>query len=299
MQYTNRLNLPKSVVNAVTRDPYDNKGTLSVTTLIKPPQMRILELRHKDEIVEDVSDRLWSLYGQSVHHILERCVDDGDIAEQRIHAEIGGVRVSGQFDLLTVLRALQDFKMTSVWAIKDALANGKKEWEQQLNLLAVLVRKDDLMPHPKKLQIVAFAKDWRNSEMLRDFSGYPNKVEVIDVPMWKPEEAMDFMEKRVLLHQSAEKGLIVECTDEERWKKDDVWAVMKKGRKSALRLLGSEFDAVVWCVDNGHTNSAEMIDGNLTGDLKTGISIELRPGSYVRCENYCSCSEFCPQFNIR
>ena len=58
---TNNLNLPRSIVAAVTNDPY-TKGhsDISVTTLIQPPYLR--KLRESGvEIVEDVSDRIWSL----------------------------------------------------------------------------------------------------------------------------------------------------------------------------------------------------------------------------------------------
>jgi len=297
MKLTNKYGLPRSIVNAVGRDPYSNKGTLSVTTLIKPPQMVYLERKHFDEIEEDVSDKIWSLLGQSVHHILERAVDEGDTSEQRLYAEIGGVKVSGQFDLFTREAALQDFKVTSVWAVKDALKQGKDEWSQQLNLLATLARINGLTP--ARLQIVAICKDWRRIEMMR-YDDYPKKVEVIDIPMWLPEKSLEFMKERIALHQDAQNGHVCLCTPEERWYTGDKYAVMKKGRKSALRLLDSKLKAMGWCFDNGHfhqmyKDGEEMPDQILDCVLTAGITIEHRPGKYNRCD-YCSASQFCKQY---
>lgn len=287
MKLTNKQNLPQSVINAVKRDPYNNQGTLSVTTLIKPPQMVRLEKEHFNEIEHDVSDSLWALYGQSIHHILERSVGVGDRAEERLYMDVDGVKISGQFDLFTKENILQDYKFTSVWSVKDCLKNGKTEWEQQLNILAALFAHTYGLYFVKKLQIIAFCRDWRNSEMLRDPQGYPRKVEVIDVPMWSTEEAMNFIKERIWLHKQEDPE---PCTDEERWIVPGKWAVMKKGRKSALRLLDTEGHALQWCLENGHVKNEDA-------KLVAGIIIEERPTKYNRCEGYCNCSKFCPQFN--
>ena len=72
MKYTNKLNLPQPLVSAIVNDKYDS-GTsdISVTSLLKPYQLRALE-RHHDKLTEDIADRIWSLLGQVIHGILER-----------------------------------------------------------------------------------------------------------------------------------------------------------------------------------------------------------------------------------
>ena len=72
MQLTNAMQLPDTIVEAVKADNYHQDGHISVTGLIQPPRQRQLYERHKDLIVEDVSDRVWMLMGSNVHHILER-----------------------------------------------------------------------------------------------------------------------------------------------------------------------------------------------------------------------------------
>jgi methionine salvage enolase-phosphatase E1 len=56
-----------------------------------------------------------------------------------------------------------------------------------------------------------------------------------------------------------------------------VFAVMKKGRKRALRLLESESEA------------------NALASEESGY-IEFRVGESKRCQNYCNVAKFCTQF---
>jgi hypothetical protein len=69
------------------------------------------------------------------------------------------------------------------------------------------------------------------------------------------------------------------CTDEDRWKKEDSFAVMKTGRKTAMRVLSTLPEAKQWMTQNG------------------GTHVDIRKGEYTRCENYCNVSTFCPLFN--
>jgi hypothetical protein len=287
---TNTLDLPQSIANAVAYPSYSSGGSdITVTQLIKPPQMVLLEKENRKRVVEDVSDRIWALFGSATHYILEKAVGDGDIAEQRVFMTINDWKVSGQFDLITQNLALQDFKTTSVWSVMDAIKNGKSEWGQQLNLLAALVRQDAVLPNPSRLQIVAICRDWRNAESLRN-PDYPRKVEIIDIPLWESRKAEAFLIDQVRLHQDAQlKGIVPACTDEERWYRGEKWAVMKKGRKSALRLLDTKEQANIWALEN--KLFLEEAD-----TLKNGITIEHRAGTYGRCEQYCNAAPFCSQF---
>ncbi len=97
--YTNRANLPDAIVAAVVNDAY-TKGNaeISVTGLLKPPRQAVLEAKHQDEITQDVSERVWSLLGQSVHSILEQANRRG-IAERRLSIACEGWTISGGMDL--------------------------------------------------------------------------------------------------------------------------------------------------------------------------------------------------------
>ncbi len=276
MALTNRLGLPSTIVRAVASDPYKGGGDISVTKLIAPPYQRKLQQQHQP--VEDVADRIWALMGQIGHAILERVPTDESTAvrEERLFTSCRGWTVSGQFDLIED-GTLTDFKFTSVWTAKDG---GKAEWEQQLNLLRLLAYRKAAETGDQryvigKLQIVAVFRDWRKSQVSDD-TDYPKaQVAVIPIPLWTLADTERFLEERVALHQNAEPE---PCTDAERWKRPDQYAVMKVNGKRAVKVYDQLHEATA------HVDRA--------GD-KT-LFIEHRAGEFVRCSSYCSVSPHCP-----
>src|SRR3989304_3857845 len=115
MKLTNRANLPQAMMNAVSNDGYRQAEGISVTRLIDSPLVRHLRSLHHDSIEEDVSDRIWALFGQVVHTILERANTTG-MVEQRLYATVEGKTISGQFDHLEN-GILTDWKLPSVWSV--------------------------------------------------------------------------------------------------------------------------------------------------------------------------------------
>ena len=102
MKLTNKYGLPEAFVRAVENDPYTKGGAdFSITQLISPARIGVLEQRHYAEIEEGASDRVFSLLGQSVHHMLERLRRDCDLVEKRFFATFLDYSVSGQIDLLS------------------------------------------------------------------------------------------------------------------------------------------------------------------------------------------------------
>ncbi|MBK1733636.1 hypothetical protein [Thiococcus pfennigii] len=280
MRITNHANLPEAIVEAIRRDPYDaGPCDISLTRLIGPPQIRILERRHDEAIEEDAADRIWALVGQIGHGILERA-ENTAIAERRLFADVAGWRISGQLDRLVVLPdgRLQDYKFTSVWACQDG---PKEEWVAQLNALRWLLHANGYPP-TRTLEIVAILRDWSRGKA-RAGGGYPrHQVRVLPVGLWTLEEAESYLIGRVRLHQAAEAAAaegrpLPECTPEERWARPDTYAVRKPGRKTALRVFERAAEA--------HALAAATPDGY----------VEARPGEAVRCAGYCAVAPFCAQ----
>jgi hypothetical protein len=280
MKITNKSCLPEALVKAVSNDPYVKADDdISTTQLIDSPQIRALKRENSEEIEEDVSDRIWALLGQSIHTILERANLTGQV-EQRLFATFDEIVVSGQFDHLEN-EILSDYKLTSVWAV----IYGKVEWEYQLNVLTALCRANGLIV--SKLQVVAILRDWQRSKAGKD--GYPElQVVTIPITLWTEEHAQNYIKQRLDLHFNDN---TFKCTDEERWYRGEKWAVMKKGRKTALRLLDTEEEAKEWCLFNGN---AKETDYGFA--IASNITIEHRPGIYNRCENYCSVNRWCHQY---
>lgn len=278
MNITNNLNLPEPLVRAVSRHPRERKpNSISVSELIQPPQLRALSVKYDAELSEDAGDRIWALLGTLMHHALEKNAKglSNVMAEQELKTMVFGWEVVGHYDLSEMVldgELLTDYKLTSVWAVKDGV---KSEWEQQLNIYAQLIRLAGR--RVDQLQVVAIGRDWSKNKAKYDPSYPQEQVKVMSVPLWTQLEACEFMEERVILHQQAANGEWPECTPEERWVKDTKFAVMKTGAKKAVRLYDNNAAALT------HANSDSM------------LYVQHRPGASIRCESYCSVANVCPQ----
>lgn len=277
MEFTNLQGLPEPLVRAVTNDPYQRgeRTDFSVTQLLGPPRIRILRKRHSHEMTEDVSDRIYALLGQSVHTVLERAEVEGALAEVRLYAEIDGLTISGQLDRAVFFPdgLLQDYKLTSIWAVTGDI---KPEWEQQLNLLAFLLRENG--HEVNRAQIVVIFRDWSKSRARKD-KGYPqHQARPIDVDLWSHDLCLSFLKERIRVHTEAEWSL-PECTPEDRWYRGEQWAVKKRGNKRATKNFDFSDQAEKFAKEKG-----------------PGYGVEYRPGTNVRCEDYCSVSQFCSQW---
>ncbi len=281
MKITNRHNLPEAIYRAAKRDDYTRGDSrVSVTQLIGSPRISALRAKHHADMTTDVVDRIWSMLGSAVHHLLERGADEGQVAEERLFADVAGWRVSGGIDVQDLPHVIRDYKVTSVWSVMY----DKPEWSQQLNLYAYLVRVNKGV-QVQRLEICAILRDWRRADADRD-SSYPQQpIMIVPVEVWTPEEQDRYIDERVRLHQSAqadqELGEELDlCTDEERWMRGAKWAVMKRGAKRALRVFDTHAEAHAY---------AQTVLGV--------ISIEHRPAEPKRCTgNYCGVADYCSQF---
>jgi hypothetical protein len=271
MNLTNVHDLPQALVDAVRNDPYTGGGDISVTKLIDSPQRRVLLKQYKDSIVEDVTERIWSLLGQAVHTILERA-NKSDVVEERLFAEVDGWSLSGQFDRMDLHKTtLDDYKCTSTYKV---MMSDMIDWERQLNVLRWLAHQNGYTVD--KLRIIAILRDWRKADA-KHKQGYPQQpVATIDIPVWPLEETYQYIRSRISIHQNAEAGMATECTNEERWYTGTTYALKKVGGKRALKV----------------SERKEELESQLTD----GTFIEERPGLYRRCAEYCEVANFCTQY---
>jgi len=276
---TNRAGLPDAIVRAVSNDGYTRgESDITVTQLIDPPRKVTLATQHADEITEDAADLIWRLMGQIIHMILERA-DHAALAERlyvNVDGPLGPWRVGGKTDSVVVDEqadawAISDYKLTSVWAV----IYGRAEWEEQLNLYAHLFRANGFKV--SSLEIVAMLRDWSKTEAARN-PDYPTEQVVrIPIPLWPDAQAQEYLTERVRVHQLARETL-PECSPAERWAKPDRWALMKDGRKSAVKLFDDQ------------TVARDVLE--LAGK---GHSVVKRPGASTRCAFYCNAAPFCDQ----
>lgn len=270
---TNKLRLPDPIVAAISNDSYTKGGAdFSVTELLNPPQVVRLRNQHASEIVEDASDRIWALLGQAVHAVIERAGSNSadTISEITLVTDFEGTTLKGTFDSLTISSGeMNDFKVTTVWKVLNNSVPW--EWLWQTNIYRWMLWREKGI-EVGSIAIIAILRDWSKREASRR-QDYPQAQAVrLEVPIIPFDEVEAFVRDRIALHAD----ITVGCSDEDIWAKPSKWALMKPGRKTALKLY----------------DSAEEAEAAKT----TGLYVEYRPGSATRCESYCPVSTFCSQW---
>lgn len=226
-----------------------------------------------DQIQVDVDDFIAAGFGTAWHRYMAPFVTQvpGWYSEQTLQMQQGNMTIQGTLDLRCVAGAIEDFKCTSAWAF----VFGKPEWEQQLNVYALLCRANNIPV--TSLTINAFLKDWSDRNVHQYAPAYPDRpFHTVRIPLWNMEQQKKFVADKVADHLNGMRP----CTPEEMWQRPSTWAVLKPNMKKAMRVLDSEIGALNWLGAN--TNKA------------TNAYIQHRPGSCRRCESYCMVRSVCP-----
>ena len=290
MKFTNKFNLPQTFVNVIHRPTYSKgKAHISATEIINSPRIVQLKKKYWDEIEQDASEMVWSLFGSAVHNILEHGKGDNHVVEERLHLEFEGWRISGAIDLQEVepngTITISDYKVTGAWAVM----NEKDDWHRQLNIYAWMVEKVKKVP-VGKLQIIAIIRDW-SARDAQTKENYPNSpVATIDIPLWSFEEREKFMTKRIYEHGTAlfemeTDGDLPDCTAEEMWEKKTSYALKKDGNVRAKSVHETQEAA-----------EEALVKALGTAKKNEGFSIEIRQGERTRCKSYCQVASFCNQY---
>lgn len=282
MKITNKTNLPIPIYNAIKKGWYTEiiePNTYSATSLLKPNKLYWLEKRYADKLTEDASERIWALMGSVMHNVLERGEDEDSLQECRLFMDVEGGTVHGAFDYFQN-HIISDYKFTSVWNVVFK-ENKIKEWTEQLNLYALLLRHSGF--DVNGLQIVAILRDWSKTKA-KFGKGYPKEqIQIIPIELWSNARALDFAERKVAdknFYSKKDPNDITECSKRERWESPTVYAVMKVGRKSAVKLHNEIDDAQV---------QIDLLNKNNSGTYY----LETRHGEARRCLEYCPVNKYC------
>jgi hypothetical protein len=148
-----------------------------------------------------------------------------------------------------------------------------RDWVERMNLYAEVLRRGGLPV--TALKIVAMFRDFSASRA--NDANYPQaEVQTFDIPLWQPDEASAFLRDRIALHQAADGGTYPPCSPDERWERPTKFALMKVGRRKAVKVYDDE----------------ETARGNMTSEQHY---VEPRPGQSTRCLFHCRVAAFCPQ----
>lgn len=276
MRITNKQNLPMPFVRMAEEEYEVKPKRYSVTTLLKPVREILLNRRHADEIEQDCSDMIWLLFGKAVHAVLEQYSEGAnEFAEEKLTVELeNGYTISGKIDLYDIDKAeVVDYKTASVW---KAVYKDYEDWRKQGLMYAWLLHKNGLPC--KSVVFYAILKDWSKTKAKTD-STYPQSpILRVAFDINGVAEIDDYIRAKIdeiILYEDKPDSELPLCSPEDRWNEGDKYAVMKNGRKTALRVLDSEEEAEKWKAENG------------------GDYIEVRKGTDKKCVDYCLCCTKC------
>jgi hypothetical protein len=288
VKLTNRNNLPETIINVIKRPEYNKgKSNMSVTELLNSPRIVQLKRKHWEELTEDASDMVWSIFGTAIHGVLEHGKGENHVVEERIHVVVDNVHISGAIDLQEIEEdgiIVSDYKTTSAWAV----INEKQDWHNQLNSYAYLVEAAKKTP-VKKLQIVAIVRDWNRREAATR-EGYPTgPIVVIDIPLWSFADREAYVRGRISLHgngffETETGGEVSDCTSDEMWERQTSYALKKEGNVRAKSVHQTEEDA-----------AAALANAEKSAKKNEKFLVEVRPGERVRCQSFCQVSPYCSQ----
>jgi len=328
VKYTNKLDLPAPLVAALKHDEYSaGHSDYTPSSLQRPAYMQKLEETVEPE--QDVADMVYSMMGKAIHNVIEKAGtgEKSFFSEERVYTKFEKWTISMQFDSLYLDAKngiLDDYKSCSVYKFK--LDHRKSmpaapEWELQLNIGAYILRKggytmnkmwapdeslemiltEKRVPfspiHINQIRIIGILKDYHQSQAKREWQ-YPQKpIQMRNFSIWA-DEKIEFHIRKRATERDAAKLLpieeITECSKEEVWASDDKWALMKKNRKSAVKLFNNKANLISHTIEKDLLNAEKSQEDG--PELKGGHYIEFRPAERKRCESYCNVSHACPFF---
>jgi hypothetical protein len=268
VRIVNKYGYPEYLVRAVKSSlHHPEPGVFGITTLINPPAMRHYRLHHWDDLVTDVDDFLYPMFGTAWHNHVAKFMGECEVAEEQLSIKFEDVIVRGILDVRNFDGTITDHKVTSAWSF----VFDKPEWEQQLNLYAFLCGVNGY--RVESLCINAFLRDWQEAKA-KQYKDYPKKkFHELVIPLWDHDVQMKFLHDRIQDHKNGPRP----CTPEERWQKPTVYAVKKKGRQRAVKCCETRVKA----------------DDYITSKSDSKLYIEERPGACIRCERYCVARSVC------
>ena len=279
MKITNKMGLPEALYKAVSVRRHNDPGRLSATTLLNGVKQILLTDRHWEELEEDVLDRFWAIFGTAGHKMLEH---EGihEFTEEYMSHEIDGITVTGRIDNYNMAEGLiSDYKFISKWKIKF---RDFEDWEKQGLIYAWLLIKNGFVV--KTCRFIAIIKDHSKREAKRDSSypAFPLYVHEFNVTEKRLAEIEAFIRQKIADYKQQRDMAdddIPPCTPKERWDKPTKYAVMKGTNKRAYRVMDTMEEA-----------------DKLAADMGAVYSVVTRPGESIRCQDYCSCCEFCDYY---
>ena len=280
MKITNKNKLPKPFVDAVSKDYKYREKRYSVTTLLKPIREIMLMRRYGEEIEQDVSEMIWAIFGTACHSILENSGDAKHLLKEKsLEMKFGDYTLSGRSDLYnTASGCVVDYKVCSTFKV---LKKDFEDYRKQGLMYALMLK--NMGYKVKKAQFILVLRDWQKTKAKFDKT-YPQSQVVKKEFKFTEKDFEDIYQwisdkfKEIAIAEKQQDSDLPLCSQEDRWNSGQTFAVMKNGRKTALRVLSTREEAEEYQEKNG------------------GDYIQERQGEDRKCKEYCSCCYFCDYY---
>lgn len=268
---TNNKNLPQVLVDIVSEEQHEPiEKRFGVTTLLQNTREIILKRRHWKDIDIDVSDCINTLFGTSVHYIIEK-YDKTKNAEIKFEQEIkDGYKIVGKIDLYDQENmAIVDWKTCSLWKVKNSEFS---DWKMQGLIYAWLLMKN--AKFVEKITFYAFIKDWKKD------CGYPQvytyEYKIQDGDLQDIERFVNNKIDELIRCEKLPDNELPMCED--TWKTSDVYGVYKSDT-----------------AERATRNFTTLEEANLFIKAKGGV-LKIKKGCNRKCQEYCDCKCYCKYF---
>jgi hypothetical protein len=261
---------------------YRSFGDYSVTTLIQPVRIAILQKRYKIDYELPFSSRIAAFMGSGVHNHVEKCLQLYSVKDPKIELErsvfdrIRDRLITGRFDILYDREDIHDFKTAKAW--KLIFDPDLTEWTEQQNIYAYLLHLRGI--DVKSINVIVWYKDWSKANALRDKNYPQNEMCEYKLNLWDFDMTEEYLVDRIesmKMNEDTPDDDLPDCTPEERWERHAGGVIVKfavlknKHAKRAGRVLDTMEEAVEW------------------GKGKKGYGdglIEIRYAEPIRCLNW-------------
>lgn len=327
---TNKNNHEQLLVNVLQSDYKYKDKQYSVTSILNGVggiAEMLLKRRHNDEIIKDVEDMVWLMFGTAFHSYLENAEDDFVEVDEKVFEDLKDfvketrVVADGTENpncdmhyyikpklkeehliykcidtdyILTGYSDLYNILTNEVTDYKTASINKVRfnDWEdyiKQTRYYSFMITK---MGYPCNIgRIIAFLKDWSQSSAKRE-DDYPQSA----LYTFKNEFSSDDLMNT---------GYEIEAYFKELAKYEDVDddklpicsdEVRKFGKKDTYALMKNTNKTATKLFDT-YQEACEYIRYNkLDEDTKNKWYIQERKAEDLRCQNYCDSCHWCKHF---
>lgn len=298
-QYTNQLQIPLALAVFLATDDYDHEsGVISATSLMKPIRQIILPKRiNPTDVAIDISSLVSSRMGSAIHAAIEKAWTSPVSAlkalglpekvynnilinpspellelnskaipvymEQRSYKQVGKYRVSGKFDFVAEGK-VQDFKSTSVYSYLNQTSKDKYILQGSIYrwLNQDTITSDVMMIH-------YIFTDWSAADA-RQKPDYPkSRVFTQKFNLLSTAETEQYVKSKIAQidqYLKADEADIPHCSDEDLWRKPDVYKYYKDPAKTegrSTKNYDSKQDAYIRLAEDGNIGIVKEVKGQV------------------------------------